>query len=272
MRNRSPQKRATRKPRAPKKLITAKGAQRAARGSALKAGKKDGLKTTQKPAQKTAEHGTEPTLAREPLTIGFVRGVSPDKWVQRWQTVRGRNPLNMVPVAHFSDPQTPKLIDETDLLFVRTESGSEPLGTKQNRHSVFLYTEKLALIVQKDHELAAEKLVQAEDLALIELIDYPDYDERWPKPIAWADPSYRPKNLRGALELVKAGIGVTIAPVPLARALIDKRDLKAVEIFSDSPADLPATSIFATWKIEKDNDDVQEFIGVLRGRGSNSSR
>lgn len=201
------------------------------------------------------------------FTLGFVRGVSPDKWVKRWHEVRERGPLLIEAVAREGDPQS----NTATVTLVRVPEGSRPHGTDsrdRTRHAVALYTEKLALIVPKDHELAGETLVTKDDLELVELIDYEGYDERWPTPQPWLDASYRPKNLRGALDLVSTGLGLTLAPLPLARALSKKAEHRVIEV----QAGLPSADIFAVWQVADDSDRVQELIGVLRGRGSRSSR
>lgn len=204
----------------------------------------------------------------DPIKMGFVRGVSPDKWVKRWHEVRSRKPLEIVPIAHGWDPHHSDEAKDCDLLLVRVQEGSQPEDAGLNRHAVAMYTEKLGLIISKAHELADQASASAEDLELLNLLDYEGYDSGWPEPQLWQDPSYRPKNLNGALDLVKAGLGSTLAPLPLARLAADKREHRVLEV----TAELPSATIFATWLVDRDGNDIQELIGVLRGRRSRSSR
>lgn len=201
------------------------------------------------------------------LTLGFVRGVSPDKWAERWRAVRSRVRLETVPVSHIADPQS----NNTLVTIVRVPEGRKPHGAEdpgRTRHAVYLYTEKLALIVPKEHELVEQKTIDHDDLILTPLLDYPDYDPRWPTPEPWADQTYAAKDMQATLDLVEAGLGATISALPLARAVTSRRDFKVLEI----AADLPATDIYAVWRIEDDSNRIQELIGVLRGRGARSSR
>jgi hypothetical protein len=69
-----------------------------------------------------------------------------------------------------------------------------------------------------------------------------------------------------AVELVAAGVGVLITPQSLAR-LHHRRDL------TYRPAsDVPESSVVLAWPEEETTEEVEAFIGIIRGRTANSTR
>jgi hypothetical protein len=68
------------------------------------------------------------------------------------------------------------------------------------------------------------------------------------------------------MELVAAGTGYAILPHSLAR-LHHRRDVTAVPVTDAAP-----TRIALVWRVERDDADIQEFVGVVRGRTTRSSR
>jgi len=68
------------------------------------------------------------------------------------------------------------------------------------------------------------------------------------------------------VEIVAAGTGHALLPQGVAR-LHHRRDVVAVPV-----TDAPATRIALVWRVERDDDDLQEFVAVVRGRTARSSR
>ncbi|WP_353816123.1 LysR family substrate-binding domain-containing protein [Agromyces sp. SYSU T00266] len=174
------------------------------------------------------------------LRLRYVAGVSPAKWLRAWADRRPDVPLEAVRVdeaAQLADVRS----DGADLAFVRLPVDDEGL------HVIPLWEEIAVAVLPKDHAFA-----EAEGLALADLAD----EARAPEQ---ADPAM-------TVELVAAGTGWAILPHGVAR-LHHRRDVVAIPV-----TDAPATRIALVWRVERDDDDIQEFVGVVRGRTARSSR
>jgi hypothetical protein len=68
------------------------------------------------------------------------------------------------------------------------------------------------------------------------------------------------------VELIAAGTGHAILPHGVAR-LHHRRDVVAVPVTDAAP-----TRIALVWRVDRDDADIQEFVGVVRGRTTRSSR
>jgi DNA-binding transcriptional LysR family regulator len=71
---------------------------------------------------------------------------------------------------------------------------------------------------------------------------------------------------REAIETVAAGTGVVIVPMSVAR-LHHRKDTVSRPV-----TDLVPTTIALAWRIDRDDDTTQAFVGVVRGRRATSSR
>ncbi|MHA3682741.1 LysR substrate-binding domain-containing protein [Leucobacter sp. HY1910] len=210
------------------------------------------------------------------LRLGFVRGIAPTKWAKRY-LVATHTRLELVPVAAAFSPRT-KASPDYDMLLERTAPGITPDGTgiagdagnSGDRRALRLYDEGIALVVNVDHELASETEITAADLALVPLLDHPDHAPEWPAAQPWADPDWKPRNARAALDLVATGAGAMLLPMPLARHLSSKKQHALLLVTGEgAPA---ATTVWATWEVSRDDADVQQLAGILRGRTARSSR
>ena len=218
---------------------------------------------------RTDQHGRRPGDDPEHLAVrlGFARGVAPSKWARRWEE-SGAQPLELIPL-----PASGRRIDGLDVVLERVAPGAQPEGTEGDepeRHAVRLYSESVALVIPADHELAGDVAADREALELVTLLAHPDHAPQWPEPEAWKDPSWAPKDAAAALELVATGLGAILLPLPLARHLAAKRAHAVLPLRLDPP--LPGTAIWASWAVERDAPDVQQLIGVLRGRTARSGR
>ena len=229
----------------------------------------------------------EPVDGGRALVLGFARGVSPSKWARRWSraaeaTGGGLPKLELAPLAVNGRPERGQ---EPDVILERIAPGERPAGTtagaasgdggsdgdhEGSRRAVRLYAEAVALVVAADHELAGEPEVDRGTVDLIGLLAHPDHPAAWPDPVPWADPSWAPADAAAALDLVATGMGAILLPLPLARHLAGKRT-HAVLPVTGEPA-LPGTEIWASWAAERDAADVQQLIGILRGRTARSGR
>ncbi len=218
------------------------------------------------------------------LRLGFARGVAPSKWAGRWAVAVPTVPLELVPLTHTG--AVPQGEAEVDVKLERVAPGMRPAGsTAPNgptgagtgggdadpppRFAVHLYTEAVALVVPADHELASQTAVDHEALGLVTLLGHPGHFDAWPAAAPWQDPSWAPRNLPAALELVESGLGGILLPLPLARHVTKKRAHAVLAITGDP---LPGTEIWATWERERDAGDVQQLIGIMRGRTARSER
>lgn len=232
----------------------------------------------------------EPVDEGRALVLGFARGVAPSKWARRWSraaeaTGGGLPKLELTPLAVNGRPERGQ---EPDVILERIAPGERPAGTttgapsgdgesggesgdhEGSRRAVRLYAEAVALVVAADHELAGEPEVDRGTVDLVGLLAHPDHPAAWPDPDPWADPSWAPADAAAALDLVATGMGAILLPLPLARHLAGKRT-HAVLPVTGEPA-LPGTEIWASWAAERDAADVQQLIGILRGRTARSGR
>lgn len=174
------------------------------------------------------------------LRLRYVAGVTPARWLRVWDELRPDLPVEAIRVDE-PEQLAALVAGEADLAFVRLPVDSAGL------HTVQLWEEVAVAVLPKEHPLA-----DAESLTLADLEGVPQAP---PQP----DPAM-------TIELVAAGTGHAIVPHSLAR-LHRRKDVAAVPV-----TDAPPTRIALVWLIERDDADIQQFVGVVRGRGAKSSR
>jgi len=133
------------------------------------------------------------------------------------------------------------LAGEADVAFVRLPIDAEGL------HAIPLWEEVAVAVLPKEHPLA-----EADSLELADLEGEPRAPEQ--------------PDAAMTVELVAAGTGIAFLPHGVAR-LHHRRDVVAVPV-----ADAAPTRIALVWRVERDDADIQEFVGVVRGRTARSSR
>lgn len=174
------------------------------------------------------------------LRLDYVAGVSPSKWLRAWGERRPDLPLEADRVDEAV--QLDRLHSgEADLAFVRLPVEAAGL------HLIPLWEETAVAVIPKDHAFA-----DAGELALADL-------EGEPLAPVQDDPAM-------TLELVAAGTGYAVVPHSIAR-LHHRRDVVAIPLSDGTP-----TRIALVWRTERDDDDIQEFVAVVRGRTARSSR
>ncbi|GAA1941274.1 LysR family substrate-binding domain-containing protein [Agromyces allii] len=174
------------------------------------------------------------------LQLRYVAGVSPARWLRAWNERRPDLALE----AHRVDEsaQLGGLREgETDLAFVRLPVETEGL------HAIPLWEEQAVVVLPKDHAYA-----DAESLTLADLAD---------EPVAPVQ-----DDAAMTIELVAAGTGFALMPHGVAR-LHARKDVVAIPVTDAAP-----TRIALVWTLERDDADIQEFVGVVRGRKAQSSR
>ena len=190
-----------------------------------------------------------------PLRVGFVTGSTPDKWARHWRD-RRRERLELVPLTEAE--QVDGVRDGSlDMAIVRLPVDRDGL------HCVRLYDELQVAVASRDHVLAvADEEVTTADLVDEQLVRphasgwRPDADQLdWP-----------PMTERDAVETVAAGTGIVVLPMSVAR-LHQRKDVVTRVV-----TDLEPTTIALVWRIERDDDVTQAFVGVTKGRTANTSR
>jgi DNA-binding transcriptional LysR family regulator len=174
------------------------------------------------------------------LRLGYVAGVSPGRWLRTWNERRPDQRLEATRVDEAVQFDG-LLAGEHDLAFVRLPVPHEGL------HTIALWDEVAVVVLPKEHPLADAASVKLADLA-----------SEQPAP-AQADAGL-------TVELVAAGTGYAIMPHGVAR-LHHRRDVVAIPL-----TDVPGTRIALVWRVERDDEDIQDFVGVVRGRTLRSSR
>ena len=195
--------------------------------------------------------------------VGFVPGVTPDKWARIWAERMPRRSLELVPIG---DRDGVALVrsGELAMCFVRLPVDRDGL------HLIPLYDEQPVVMVAKEHPVAAFDEIDVTDLADEHLLQDPDTVPEW-RDVATEvrDGSRYPvpeMSLREAVESVAADAGIVVVPMSLAR-LHHRKDVVHVPVTG-----VPTTKVGLTWLVDNDDERVQTFIGVVRGRSASSSR
>ena len=180
-----------------------------------------------------------------PLRISYVPGVTPGKWISRWTERRGRD--LQAGQAEEAEVLAQLRSGSADLVFLRIpEDGFERPG---DLHTIPLYREQPVVAAPKDHPLAAFDEVEVADLAGENLMDAAELG-----------------TTDTALEVVASGAGLLILPMAVAR-IHSRRDLLTRPVHG-----VEGTRIAVAWLQDTTDPDVEEFIGIVRGRTANSSR
>lgn len=189
-----------------------------------------------------------------PLRVGFVTGATPDKWARAWRD-RRPEPLELVPVAE-DDQETLIRDGSVDLCLVRL-----PVDTA-GLHVVRLYDEVPVVVVPKDHFVTAAAEVELADLADEQLVR--PHPSGWTPQVAQLD--WPAMSEREAIEVVGSGAGIALVPMSVAR-LYHRKDVATRPV-----TDLAPSTVALAWLTERDGEDTQAFVGVVRGRTARSSR
>ena len=177
------------------------------------------------------------------LTLGFVPGVTLTKWTRLWEERRPDEALGFLATTEAT--QVAALLDgSAQVAFVRL-----PLPPDEERELsvIRLYSEVAVAVLPEDHPLADQDSVTLADLSEMTLHDSQG-------------------SLRDAVELIAAGVGALVVPHALARQYSRK------DVVSRDVTDADETWIAVAWRSEGETADIEEFVGIVRGRSANSSR
>ena len=174
------------------------------------------------------------------FTIAFAAGVTLTRWTRAWEERQRRIPLAFIPTDAAS--QVSALHEGlADVSFVRLPVDRTGLSI------IPLYDEVAVVVVQKEHPFSVFESVTLADLSS---------EDRVAGTLSAED----------AVELVAVGGGIVILPQSIAR-LHARKDVIARPI-----ADDVGTSIAIAWLEENTTPQVEEFVGIVRGRTAASSR
>ncbi|WP_329000470.1 LysR family substrate-binding domain-containing protein [Kribbella sp. NBC_00709] len=190
--------------------------------------------------------------------LGYVPGVTPAKWVRIWAERLPRVPLELIQVTAADAPDLIRR-DEADAALVRL-----PID-RTGLHAIPLYVEQTVVVVPKDHVITAAEEITVEDLA-DELVLHPQDDV-----LDWELPpgrliEQRPARTAEAIELVAMGTGLLVVPQSLAR-LHHRKDLTYRPLTG-----VPESQVALSWPEAETSELVEHFIGIVRGRTTNSTR
>lgn len=185
------------------------------------------------------------------LRLVFSTGTEPGKWFRRY---RESHPPESLETLDADDAMAVLLAHEADLALTRLPDSR----VDDSFHVVRLYEEAPGIAVPKDSVYAeVGEDITPEDVAE-EIVNYR---------IA-QDGSVDVPALRTALQVVAANVGVAIAPRPLLKVLSKKQ---VVALGLEDPT-VARTVIALVWRRADDGDEIQDFVGVAKGRTRNSSR
>jgi DNA-binding transcriptional LysR family regulator len=174
------------------------------------------------------------------FTIAFAAGVTLTRWTRAWEERQRRIPLAFFPTD--AESQVSALHEGlADVSFVRLPVDRAGLSV------IPLYDEIAVVVVPKEHPVAAFDSVTLDDLASEDRV---------------ADTL----SAEYAVELVAVGGGIVILPQSIAR-LHARKDVVAREV-----TDAVGTSIAIAWLEDHTTPQVEEFVGIVRGRTAASSR
>lgn len=192
------------------------------------------------------------------LSLGYVPGGTPAKWVRIWAERHPAIPLQLSAVAA-ADAAGAVRDGTVDVALLRLPADTSGLAV------IRLYEEATVAVVPTDHLLSAADTITAADLdgepRLLPLDDVLDWTNA---PGSVVD--HRPETTEDAIELVAAGLGALIVPQSLAR-LHHRKDLTYRPI-----ADAPSCPVALAFPEGQQSPLVEEFIGIVRGRKPDSSR
>ena len=198
------------------------------------------------------------------FTIAFVPGVTLAKWSKVWQDRRKDLPLAFAPTAE-ADAVRVLHDREADVSFVRLPVDDTDLSL------IPLYSEVPVVVLPKDHDLSLSEFATVADLADEHLLQDPEDLPEW-RDVATEvqNGTRRPlpemRSIEDAIELVAAGVGIVIVPQSVAR-LYGRKDVIARPV-----TDVAETRIGLAWLADETTPDIDDFVGVVRGRTARSSR
>ncbi|AZA09596.1 LysR family transcriptional regulator substrate-binding protein [Corynebacterium pseudopelargi] len=185
------------------------------------------------------------------LRLSFVTGTEPDKWFQRFNE---RTYHGGVTPSGSDDPVEELFSGNADLALVRLPDARVEQA-QDDLHIVRLYEEAPGVALPVDHTMTLLDALSPEELEGEKVM------------ASYQGPSHV-QEIRDGLQVVAANVGIVFAPRPLLKVLCGKK----VEHRGYSGQAHPETTIALVWFKDRDAEDIQDFVGIAKGRRANSSR
>lgn len=194
-------------------------------------------------------------VSEQALRVGYVPGVTPDKWARAWRERRDGVRLELLLIGE-SEAEPSVRDQRIDMALARLPVDRTGL------HLVRLYDEAPVVVVGREHPVAAYDEMELTELADEQFVNGPPdaFTPRAPQL------TFPPMTAKEAVEVVAAGTGIAILPMSVAR-LHHRKDVVHRPVHGPPP-----TTIALIWLIERDDATTQAFVGVTRGRTPRSSR
>lgn len=214
------------------------------------------------PLADTAGADSTEETAAPALTVAFARGVNPGKWARIWNERRPDDALALVRVDLHEQREVLRS-GTADVVLARVPIDQDGLN------AIALFEELPVVVFAKGSSLAESDTVDMAAIADEQLIMTPlvlGWDERAAE-LGFDEPA-RPltDDPEAAIELAASEVGVVVVPQSVAR-LHQRKDVEYRPI-----ADLPSVPVLLVWQHGRDDDAIEDFIGIVRGRTANSSR
>lgn len=204
----------------------------------------------------------EPETTPPALTVAYARGVNPGKWARIWSERRPDDELGLIRVD-LEEQRAVLASGAADVVLARVPIDQDGLNT------IALFEELPVVVFAKGAALGAGEAVGMASLADEQLIMTPlvlEWAER--AAVLGFDAPAAPltDDPEAAVELAASGVGIVVVPQSVAR-LHQRKDVEYRPI-----ADLPPVPVVLVWPKDREDEAVEEFIGIVRGRTANSSR
>lgn len=190
--------------------------------------------------------------------LGAVPGATPGKWIDTWKQRLPHVRLELVPI----DAETQRAsIDELDAALIRLPLNDDTL------HLIPLYDEIAVVVASAESHLLSVDALEPTDLAG-EVLITPLDDVLGPLDIPGIlAPNFPPLDTTAdAIATAATGVGIVIMPMSLAR-LHQRKDAGHRPLRGG-----PTSTVALAWARDRTTDDVDAFVGIVRGRTANSSR
>lgn len=176
------------------------------------------------------------------LRFAYVAGVTPGKWIRRWE----ERVLDVPLESFMSDDGAQVEVlrnGSAELSFVRLPVEREGLNV------IPLYEEQPVVVAPKGHEISVFEEVALADLGEETFLDVAEMG-----------------GSEAALQVVASGAGLVILPMSVARHF-NVKDTVARRLTG-----APGTEIALVWPADSTDEVIEEFVGIVRGRTAQSSR
>ncbi len=190
--------------------------------------------------------------------LGAVPGATPGKWIDTWKLRMPSTPLELVPIDAAAQIEA---LEELDAALIRLPLHDDSL------HVITLYDELPVVVAAADSHLMAVEELTAADLSG-EVLITPQDDVLGPLDLPGTlAPSFPPlASTADAIATAATGVGIVVVPMSLAR-LHRRKDVDYRPLLGG-----PSSTVALVWPKDRTTEDIEVFVGIVRGRTRNSSR